>query len=261
MKIVIARILSVAFLIAILLSTTMLIVPRQHLPNYDSATVDSATKDEVEVVITTMPSTQPTTQSTKPTQPTTVVPTTIPPTTKVLNEAPQNSISDDSVNKDTDSVNDNVNDNEPEEPKEDNDDRSTDTKEHSYNTLLDIDSPDPDYTPAKIELSSAEREEIACIVMGEFGGGGYTGCALLAQCIRDAMDKYGYSGLEVKSHMSYYGYNPNPSSTAYEAVDWIFDGNAAVQHRILVMNNSDGGWHSTQNFVVYYQGVWFYDLW
>ena len=256
MKIVIARILSVAFLIAILLSTTMLIVPRQHLPNYDSATVDSATKDDIKIVITTTPSIQPTTQSTKPTQPTTVT-----PTTKVLNEAPQNSKSNDSVNKDTDSVNDSVNNNEPEEPKEDNDDRSTDTEEYSYNTLLDIDSPDPDYTPAKIELSSVEREEIACIVMGEFGGGGYTGCALLAQCIRDAMDKYGYSGLEVKSHMNYYGYNPNPSSTAYEAVDWIFNGNAAVQHRILVMNNSDGGWHSTQNFVVYYDGVWFYDLW
>ena len=46
---------------------------------------------------------------------------------------------------------------------------------------------------------------------------------------------------------------------SYAAVDYIFSGNAAVQHRVLYMNNSDGGWHATQNFVVYYDGVWFYD--
>lgn len=130
-----------------------------------------------------------------------------------------------------------------------------------YDFLLDADNIDYDYIPQAISLSDSEREEIARIVMGEFGGGGFIGCALIAQCIRDAMDSYGYSAMDIRSAMQYYGYNYYPNEDCYEAIDWIFSGNAAVQHRILVMNNSPGGWHSTQNFVVYYQGVWFYDMW
>lgn len=127
--------------------------------------------------------------------------------------------------------------------------------------LIDIDNPDYDYTPQAISLSDGEREEIARIVMGEFGDSDFTGCALLAQSIRDGMATYGFSGYSVQSGMQYYGYNSNPNKTCYEAVDWIFSGNAAVQHRILIMNNASSGWHATQNFVVYYDGVWFYDLW
>lgn len=127
--------------------------------------------------------------------------------------------------------------------------------------LIDIDNPDYDYTPQAISLSDGEREEIARIVMGEFGDSDFTGCALLAQSIRDGMATYGFSGYSVQSGMQYYGYNSNPNQTCYEAVDWIFSGNAAVQHRILIMNNASSGWHATQNFVVYYDGVWFYDLW
>lgn len=127
--------------------------------------------------------------------------------------------------------------------------------------LIDIGNPDYDYTPQAISLSDGEREEIARIVMGEFGDSDFTGCALLAQSIRDGMATYGFSGYSVQSGMQYYGYNSNPNQTCYEAVDWIFSGNAAVQHRILIMNNAYGGWHATQNFVVYYDGVWFYDLW
>lgn len=132
-------------------------------------------------------------------------------------------------------------------------------KEVEY--LLDIDNPDPDYTPQSFSLSDSERYQIACVVMGEFGGGGFTGCALIAQSIRDAMAEYGYSASSVTSSMGYYGYNGSPNSSSYEAVDWIFDGNAAVQHRILYMNNSPGGWHGTQQYILDYQGVWFFDKW
>lgn len=131
----------------------------------------------------------------------------------------------------------------------------------NFSWLIDIDNPDYDYTPQAISLSDGEREEIARIVMGEFGDSDFTGCALLAQSIRDGMATYGFSGYSVQSGMQYYGYNSNPNQTCYEAVDWIFSGNAAVQHRILIMNNASGGWHATQNFVAYYDGVWFYDLW
>lgn len=127
--------------------------------------------------------------------------------------------------------------------------------------LLDIDNPDPNYTPQSFSLSDSERYQIACAVMGEFGGGGFTGCALIAQSIRDAMAEYGYSASSVTSSMGYYGYNSSPNSSSYEAVDWIFDGNAAVQHRILYMNNSPCGWHGTQQYILDYQGVWFFDKW
>jgi hypothetical protein len=134
-----------------------------------------------------------------------------------------------------------------------------DTYEEEY--LLDIDNPDDSYIPAKINLTDEEVEELARIVEGEFGGGGFIGCALIAQSIRDAMVTFGYSAMEIRYNMQYYGYSTPESIGAYEAIKWIFDGHAVVQHRILVMNNSPGGWHGTQNFVVYYQGVWFYDLW
>ena len=133
--------------------------------------------------------------------------------------------------------------------------------ENDNNTgyLLEIDNPDSEYSPRSYSLSGSERYTIACVVMGEFGGGGFTGCALIAQAYRDAMQTYGYSASSVISNMQYYGYNSEPNEDSYAAVDYIFSGNAAVQHRILYMNNSGGGWHATQNFVVYYDGVWFYD--
>ena len=134
-----------------------------------------------------------------------------------------------------------------------------DTYEEEY--LLDIDNPDDSYIPAKINLTDEEVEELARIVEGEFGGGGFIGCALIAQSIRDAMVTFGYSAMEIRENMQYYGYANPESMGVYEAIKWIFDGHAVVQHRILVMNNSPGGWHGTQNFVVYYQGVWFYDMW
>ena len=126
---------------------------------------------------------------------------------------------------------------------------------------MDIDNPDDSYIPAKINLTDEEVEELARIVEGEFGGGGFIGCALIAQSIRDAMVTFGYSAMEIRENMQYYGYSTPESMGVYEAIKWIFDGHAVVQHRILVMNNSPGGWHGTQNFVVYYQGVWFYDMW
>jgi hypothetical protein len=135
------------------------------------------------------------------------------------------------------------------------------TKNDNENYLLDINNPDYDYTPSQINLTPSERDEIAKIIMGEFGSSDFTGCALIAQAIRDAMNNYGCSAMNIRSQMQYYEYNEYPNSTCYDAVDWIFEGNAVVQHRILVMNNSNSGWHSTQNLIIEYKGVWFYDLW
>ena len=232
--------------------TAIITIPNHDLVNHNLATNDSAksTTDEViinktvtNILITSFTTTKPTSI-----QPTTIV-TTEPYTKEIIKEK-------NSVIKPTEHIEQVY----VEYITEESEYKQNEEIENNFDTLLSIDNPDFNYSPAKIELSSIEREEIACIVMGEFGSGGFIGCALIAQAIRDAMITYGHDGYNIRSNMQYYGYDNNPTSIVYEAVDWIFDGNAAVQHRILIMNNSDGGWHSTQDFVVYYQGVWFYDM-
>ena len=210
----------------------------------EASTPDQATIDEVTTTATVHMTTAKAIETTvagttKPTEPKPIeAQTTEPIVTEPQEEKPKNADSQD---------------NEVEEVAE------TEPKEVEY--LLDIDNPDPNYTPQSFSLSDSERYQIACVVMGEFGGGGFTGCALIAQSIRDAMAEYGYSASSVTSSMGYYGYNGDPNSSSYEAVDWIFDGNAAVQHRILYMNNSPGSWHGTQQYILDYQGVWFFDKW
>ena len=213
----------------------------------DSATIDSvATIDEplARVVITTIPNTRVETTVENTVSVTQNHSEKVQETTQNYSEKTQNPTQE-SVEKVEETT---VEDTEQE-----------DTYEEEY--LLDIDNPDDSYIPAKINLTDEEVEELARIVEGEFGGGGFIGCALIAQSIRDAMVTFGYSAMEIRENMQYYGYSNPLNKGVYEAIKWIFDGHAVVQHRILVMNNSPGGWHGTQNFVVYYQGVWFYDMW
>lgn len=133
--------------------------------------------------------------------------------------------------------------------------------------LLTINAPDSLYSSYPIYLSDYDRETLAHLVMGEFGTGGFTGCALIAQCVRDAMVRFGYGSVnEVIAGMNYVGwYSGQPSSHVYEAISYIFDqGNAAVQHEVLVMyaaNIMYSGWHESQQFVVQYGNVRFFDYW
>ena len=136
------------------------------------------------------------------------------------------------------------------------------TKSDVY--LLSINSPDSNYSARlrPIYLSEVEKHRTACIIMGEFGND-YTGACMIAQCMRDAMIRYGYKTIdELLSNISYYAYNENPSQMCYEAIEYIFtQGNAAVEHEIIVMNNSYSAWHESQNFVVEHMGVRFFDIW
>lgn len=224
--------------------------PRKSVATPDEiATPDQATIDEVTtkatVYMTTAKVIETTVaETTKPTEPK----STEAQTTEPIITEPQEEENDNYNSGNEDLEYDDSGENVEDEPKE-------------VEYLLDIDNPDPNYTPQSFSLSDSERYQIACVVMGEFGGGGFTGCALIAQSIRDAMAEYGYSASSITSSMGYYGYNSSPNSSSYEAVDWIFDGNAAVQHRILYMNNSPGGWHGTQQYILDYQGVWFFDKW
>lgn len=255
MKITTMKTFLCIILMTAIAGTAIITIPNHDLVNHNLATNDSVkstadgaiiNKAVTNIVITSLTTTKPTSI-----QPTTIatIATTEPYTKETIKET-------NSVIKSTEHIEQVY----IESITEESEYKQNEEIENNFDTLLSIDNPDFNYSPAKIELSSTEREEIACIVMGEFGSGGFIGCALIAQAIRDAMITYGHDGYNIRSNMQYYGYDSSPTSTVYEAVDWIFDGNAVVQHRILVMNNSDGGWHSTQDFVVYYQGVWFYDM-
>lgn len=131
--------------------------------------------------------------------------------------------------------------------------------------LLSIDNPDPNYTSYAIHLSDADRDLAERIVMGEAGSMGYTGMAIVAQCLRDAFVKGGHSDIAtVISRYGYYGSTSiKPSQTCKDVVNYIFDqGGAAVQHRTLVFYSTaycNSPWHEAQDFVCQYGTVRFFD--
>lgn len=137
----------------------------------------------------------------------------------------------------------------------------------SSNYLLSISNPDPNYLPGTVILSDSDRKLLEKLVMGEAGSLGFTGCALIAQSVRDTMVLEGITSVsEIISRYNYSGSTSvNPNSSAVDAVSYIFDqSGSAVQHRILYMYESkicSSPWHESQNFVVSYGSVKFFDKW
>lgn len=133
--------------------------------------------------------------------------------------------------------------------------------------LLDCNDPDYDYVSYSISLSDSDRDAAERIIMGEAGSMGYEGMALVAQCLRDAYVSVGYG--TIRDTISSYGYygsmSITPSQTCKDVVSYIFDeGGAAVPHRILVFYASDvcsSAWHESQNYVISWGGVRFFDRW
>ena len=134
---------------------------------------------------------------------------------------------------------------------------------NSGDVLLEIDNPDANYSPSQVTLSDYDRAKLERLVMGEAGSMGYTGCALVAQAIRDAMNLSGTSSIdEIISDYGYYGSTSiEPNADVKAAVSYIFDENgSAVQHRALCFYIGSSAWHETQNFVVELDGVRFFDM-
>ena len=130
--------------------------------------------------------------------------------------------------------------------------------------LISVDKPDKNYSPKLVKLSAYDRNKIERLVMGEAGSLGYTGSALVAQAIRDAMNRSNTTSIDtiISSYRYYAPTCKEPNQTVKDAVSYIFDDNgSAVQHRILCFNNTKGGWHETQKFIVAYGNVRFYDFW
>ena len=129
--------------------------------------------------------------------------------------------------------------------------------------LIGISNPDPNYSPKKVSLSDADRAKLERLVMGEAGSMGYEGCALVAQAIRDAMNRSNTTSIDrIISEYKYYApTNKTPNQTVKDAVSYIFDNNgSAVQHRVICFYTGTSGWHETQTFVVGCGNVRFFDL-
>ena len=131
--------------------------------------------------------------------------------------------------------------------------------------LLDIDNPDPNYVGYAVSLNDEDRDMTERILMGEAGGEGFIGMALVAQCIKDTYLNGSYSSIaQLLRDNGYYGSTSiTPSETAKEVVNYIFDqGGSAVQHDIRIFyatNMCSSAWHESQEFVVQYNYVRFFN--
>jgi hypothetical protein len=151
---------------------------------------------------------------------------------------------------------------------EDNDsDNESDTTSASGQEgfLLEIENPDPSYVGQSVSLNDEDREMTERILMGEAGGEGYIGMALVAQCIRDTYVSGSYSSIaELLRVNGYYGSTSiTPDQNAKDVVNYIFDqGGSAVQHRVNIFYASDmcsSSWHEAQEFVCQYNYVRFFN--
>lgn len=144
--------------------------------------------------------------------------------------------------------------------------KNVDVINKSYNNKTKYDS--KDFKLPKIKLSDKDRDMLERIVTGEFGSS-YIGSCLIAQSIKCAIvyDRYTSVSAVIKG-MGYVGSTANRSQNAVNAVKYIFDdNNLAVRHRLFYMCTKDyydstpGNFHSTQNFILQYENLLFFDRW
>lgn len=129
--------------------------------------------------------------------------------------------------------------------------------------LISISNPDYAYNPQPVSLSAYDRAKLERLVMGEAGSMGFNGCALVAQAIRDAMNRSNTSSIDtiISTYQYYAPTNKEPNQDVKDAVSYIFDQNgSAVQHRILVFYTGTSGWHETQNYITTCGNVRFFDM-
>ncbi len=133
--------------------------------------------------------------------------------------------------------------------------------------LVAIDNPDKTYQCGQVTLSDQDRDLMERLCMGEFGSGGFVGAALIAQAVKNAMCFDGYGSVQIVIDECHYtGRTDIPANDdCKQAVKYIFDENHdAVQHRIMYMYNPNlvqSTFHESQNYILTYQGVRFFDRW
>lgn len=133
--------------------------------------------------------------------------------------------------------------------------------------LVAIDSPDTSYGCAHVELSDKDRDLLERLCMGELGSGGFTGAALIAQAVKNAMYYDGYTSVQsVIDDYHYSGKLTTPTQRVKDAVIYVFDMDKdAIQHRILYMYNPKlmddkfSEFHEGLHYICTYQDVRFFD--
>lgn len=130
--------------------------------------------------------------------------------------------------------------------------------------LIEISEPEKDYTGAVVTLSAEDRSLLEHLVMGEAGGEGIVGAALVAQAIRDTMIYKGFNTVaEVRNALSYSGdISKEPNQDTLDAVKYIFDeGGIVVKHKIFYFYAPrwcSSSWHESQHFIIEYGGHKFF---
>ena len=128
---------------------------------------------------------------------------------------------------------------------------------------------DKNFSLPKVKLSEKDRDLLERLLTGEFGSS-FTGAALVAQAIKCAIVYDKYTSMEsLINGMGYVGStNIGKTQSAVDAAKFIFDENGlAVKHRLFYMctedyfNSEPGNFHSTQNFILQYENVKFFDRW
>lgn len=133
--------------------------------------------------------------------------------------------------------------------------------------LIDTESPDENYTGSIVTLSESDRDLLERLVMGEAGGEGMIGAALVAQAIHDTMIMKDIGSVdEIRRTMKYSGsIKKEPNEDVKEAVKYIFDdGGIAVKHKIIYFYAPKlvkSKFHESQQFIVEYKGHRFFSPW
>ena len=126
---------------------------------------------------------------------------------------------------------------------------------------------DENYKHPVVSLSANDRYILEHLVMGEAGGQGFEGCALVAQCIRDAMVYRGYESVEaVRTGLKYSGsLKREPNQDVLDAVSYIFDnGGIAVHHKIIYFYSPSmvsSKFHESQQLIIEYGGHRYFSTW
>lgn len=130
--------------------------------------------------------------------------------------------------------------------------------------LLTIENPQEEYSGVIVQLTDEDRDVLGRLVMGEAGGQGYEGAALVAQCIRDTMVFDGITSVEqVRVQYKYTArMDRQPNQNVLDAINYIFDqGGMAVRHRIQYFyapKLCTANWHESQVFVIEHGGHRFF---
>ena len=140
--------------------------------------------------------------------------------------------------------------------------------QNENSVLLKTKVDDADFKLPQVKLSEHDRDLLERLLTGEFGGS-FTGAALVAQAIKCAIVYDHYTSMDdLIIGMGYVGDTDSKSQNAVDAAKYIFDENAlAVKHRLFYMctedyyNSDPGNFHSTQNFILQYENVKFFDRW